>query len=355
MLVVMRSATVLGLGGLLLLGACRASVPAPEPAATATATTAAPPERPRAASPSAIVPPPPASTAASDHQVHALTITVLSTTKAPVGEGEWGFAALVEADGQRILFDTGAKPHTVRHNAEALGLALHSIPTVVLSHHHGDHVGGLLALRRAVSERAPEALATVHVAEGMWAPRRRGTKPREINDMLAIRPAFEATGGTFVTHAAPAELAPGVWVTGPVPRVHPERNWSGSRRLQAADGWGEDTLPESQALVIDTPEGLVVLSGCGHAGIVNIVTHARQRIRAAPVRAAMGGFHLKDASAEHLAWTGERLREVELREFLGAHCTGAAAVRRFGAEVVPPEGRAAELGVGGRFTLGGAQ
>jgi 7,8-dihydropterin-6-yl-methyl-4-(beta-D-ribofuranosyl)aminobenzene 5'-phosphate synthase len=304
---------------------------------------------------------------ASGRRVQALAITVLSTTKAPVGKGEWGFAALVEADGQRILFDTGAEPDTVLHNAETLGIDLSAIPMVVLSHHHDDHVGGLMTLRRAVVEQAPSALATVHVGAGMFAPRRRGTKAfgaagdelkrppketHEINEMIAVRPVFEATGGTFVVHDRPAEIAPGVWVTGPVPRVHPERNWSGTRKIEGPEGgWIEDTLPEDQALVIDTDEGLVVLSGCGHSGIVNGVAHARASIREAPIRAAMGGFHLMDATPAQLAWTGEQLHAVGLHEFLGAHCTGGEAVQRFGQGVVAAGGRSLELGVGERFSL----
>jgi 7,8-dihydropterin-6-yl-methyl-4-(beta-D-ribofuranosyl)aminobenzene 5'-phosphate synthase len=212
----------------LVLAACRSSTPnepsrvvaaSPEPATATAARSGGEPPR-----------------AASDHRVAALSITVLSTSLAPVGTGEWGFSALVEADGQRILFDAGARPGTVLHNAEALGIDLAAIPMVVLSHHHDDHVGGLMTLRRAVARRAPAALATVHVAEGMFAPRRRGEAPRELNRMIAVRPLFEATGGAFVIHDRPAEIAPGVWVTGPVPRVHPERNWSGTRRIEAEGG-----------------------------------------------------------------------------------------------------------------------
>jgi 7,8-dihydropterin-6-yl-methyl-4-(beta-D-ribofuranosyl)aminobenzene 5'-phosphate synthase len=169
--------------------------------------------------------------------------------------------------------------------------------------------------------------------------------------MIAVRPLFEATGGAFVIHDRPAEIAPGVWVTGPVPRVHPERNWSGTRRIEAEGGWVEDTLPEGQELVVDTTEGLVVLSGCGHAGVVNIVAHARASIRRAPLRAAVGGLHLMDATPAQLAWTGERLREAGLRELFAAHCTGEAAIRHFGAHVVAEGGRAVELGVGDRFAV----
>lgn len=337
------------IGGALLaglIGSCRSPVPGAAPRADAAqpgppvAAAAAP--GPAAAQPTA---------GPSTHRVRALEITVLSTARAPVGEGEWGFAALVEADGERILFDTGAKPGTVLHNAMALGIDLATIPTVVLSHHHDDHVGGLMTLRRSVSEQAPAALGTVHVGMGMFTPRHRGAALRELNAMIAMRPAFEATGGTFVVHDGPSEIAPGVWVTGPVPRVHPERNWSGTRRVESAEGWVEDTLPEDQALVLDTEEGLVVLSGCGHSGIVNGITHARASIRSAPIRAAVGGFHLMNATAAHLEWTGARLREVELRDFFGAHCTGLEAVQQLGASAVSEAGRAVELGVGERFTL----
>jgi 7,8-dihydropterin-6-yl-methyl-4-(beta-D-ribofuranosyl)aminobenzene 5'-phosphate synthase len=340
-----------GIGGVLvavLLGAC--SSPGPGGATRAT-----PVGSDRAATPAVT---PAASAEArvvgSGHRVKALQITVLSTTLAPVGEGEWGFSALVEADGQRILFDTGLEPDTVLHNTKTLGIELDAIPSVVLTHHHYDHVGGLMTLRRAVAERAPTALATVHVGAGMFSPRRRGEQTRELNDMIAMRPAFEATGGTFVVHDGPGEIAPGVWVTGPVPRVHRERNWSGGRRIEGPDGWVEDTLPEGQELVVDTDEGLVVLSGCGHAGIVNIVTHARARIREAPLRAAVGGFHLMDATPAHLEWTGTQLRAVGVQELLGAHCTGRDAIQHFGAHVVAEGGRAVELGVGESFSLPGS-
>jgi 7,8-dihydropterin-6-yl-methyl-4-(beta-D-ribofuranosyl)aminobenzene 5'-phosphate synthase len=66
------------------------------------------------------------------------------------GFGEWGYAALVEVDGKKILFDTGANPDTVLKNAKTLGIDLSDVEDVVVSHHHGDHTGGLLALRRAL-------------------------------------------------------------------------------------------------------------------------------------------------------------------------------------------------------------
>ena len=94
----------------------------------------------------------PASPDSLPHQARALRVTVLSTMLTDhTGVGEWGFAALVEVDGRRLLFDTGERPETVLQNARELGIDLSTVTDIVLSHHHADHAGGLL--RKAVSRR----------------------------------------------------------------------------------------------------------------------------------------------------------------------------------------------------------
>ena len=109
------------------------------------------------------------------------------------GIGEWGFAALVEADGHRLLFDTGARPETVLQNARELGVELTSVPEAILSHHHGDHTGGLLSLRRAVAKTHPSTLSRVYVGPGIFLsrPREDGT---ESNETIALKESFEAHG-----------------------------------------------------------------------------------------------------------------------------------------------------------------
>src|SRR5690349_18512192 len=87
------------------------------------------------------------------HRVHSLRIQVLSTMLADTGIGEWGFAAVVDADGHRILFDTGARPETVLMNARDLKLDLSGVDEVILTHNHDDHTGGLLTLRREYSKK----------------------------------------------------------------------------------------------------------------------------------------------------------------------------------------------------------
>ena len=117
----------------------------------------------------------------------------------------------------------------------------------------------------------------------------------------------------------PTELCPGTWLTGPVPRIYSERNWSLKRTIRQPDGrLVEDNVPEDMSLVLDTDKGLVVISGCGHAGIINTLEYARRHVRETPVHAALGGFHLFEADAATLDWTATRLRSFQTANLLGA-------------------------------------
>lgn len=291
---------------------------------------------------------------AEPHPVQSLKVQILSTMLADnSGFGEWGFAALVEADGHRILFDTGAHPDTVLRNLAALKIDIHDVEEVILSHHHLDHTAGLVTLRQALTASNPKALSTAYVAQGMFAPRP-GAGGREGNPMIATRKAYEAAGGRIVELNAPRELHRGIWLTGPVPRKYPERNWSGSGVLRLPDGKeAEDNLPEDQTLIIETAQGLVAIAGCSHAGIVNILDYARAKIRPnAPIHAAIGGFHLFAAKEETLAWTATKFKEFGLQHLLGAHCTGIEAVYRL-RELTGLTRKTAAVGaLGGGFTLG---
>jgi 7,8-dihydropterin-6-yl-methyl-4-(beta-D-ribofuranosyl)aminobenzene 5'-phosphate synthase len=272
----------------------------------------------------------------SDRQsAETVKVTLLSTmlVGAPAnGMGEWGFAAVVEVGERRLLVDTGARAETVLRNAAELKVDLAAITDVVLTHNHADHTGGLLTLRRELARTNPAALSRVHVPKGIFYPRP-GSDGREGNGLLPIRAQYEATGGVFVEHAGPVALMPGVTMLGPVPRVHPERNFGDPRggapgRVQTPDGLVEDTVPEDTSVVVDTGDGLVLLSGCGHSGIVNAMEFARKAVRVAPVHTVIGGFHLFAASDDVLTWTAERLRQFGVRHLLGAHCTGIEAVYR---------------------------
>ncbi len=267
-------------------------------------------------------------------ELKSVKVTMLSTMlvggAANHEVGEWGFSALVEADGRKILFDTGARPDTVLHNVAELGLDLGDVTEVVLSHNHGDHTGGLLALRRAYAQKHPDALSRVHVGRGIFWSRGVDDKGEANNPMPALKPLYEATGGKFIEHANPAELAPGIWFTGPIPREFPEHNYGvpPGARVKTPGGEQPDIIPEDSALVLDTTRGLVVITGCGHAGVVNTLVAARQVVRAAPVYALIGGAHLLRADEPTLQWTGEKFRACGVAHFLAAHCTGLEATYR---------------------------
>ena len=293
-----------------------------------------------------------ACSAASADKVSSLDMRLLSTMlTSNEGYGEWGFAALVVADGHRILFDTGAHPDTVLNNARDLHIDLSNVPDVILSHHHLDHTAGLVTLRREYAKSNPAALARAHVGAGIFLSRTDGGAS-EANPMIATKRDYESAGGTFIEYTQTRELFPGIWLTGPVPRKHPEKNWSPGRMLRAADGkTTEDNLPEDQSLVIVTDKGLVVISGCGHSGIVNTMEYARAKIAPAPIYAALGGFHLYQASDDALAWTASKLKEFGLQNLLGAHCTGIEAVYRL-RQLTGLDRKTAAVGaVGGGFNL----
>jgi 7,8-dihydropterin-6-yl-methyl-4-(beta-D-ribofuranosyl)aminobenzene 5'-phosphate synthase len=284
-------------------------------------------------------------------QLRAVKVTILSTMLADEGVGEWGFSALVEAGDRRILVDTGARPQTVLQNARELRIDLASVQDVVLTHNHDDHVGGLMTLRTELMKTNRDALSRAHVAKGIFYSRPTKTGGED-NEMIAIKKSYEASGGIFVVHDTGAELFPGAWLTGPVPRVFAERNWSVTGKVRTPDGLVEDTIPEDQALVLNTPQGLVVITGCGHAGIVNILSFARNTFPDTQVYAIIGGLHLFPASDAQIAWTAEKLKQFGTANLLGAHCTGIESVYQLRQQLGLTRRSAVVAAVGATFVLG---
>jgi 7,8-dihydropterin-6-yl-methyl-4-(beta-D-ribofuranosyl)aminobenzene 5'-phosphate synthase len=290
----------------------------------------------------------------TSHEARALKITVLVTNVAGdprLGDGEWGYSALVEVDGHKILYDTGASSDRVLSNAKALHIDLSDVEDVVLSHNHSDHVGGLMALRRELAKTNPRALSRVHVGAGIFEPRL-NEAGEDRNGLRLIKAEYLATGGAFIIHEKATELYPGVWLTGPVPRPNVEKNWFPGLSLVTAQGRVEDNVPEDSALVFNTSEGIVILTGCGHAGVVNIVEDARTIVGTQPVLALIGGLHLFDASDQTLVWTGAKLKSYRIENLLAGHCTGIEATYRLRESTGLNRKTAVVSAVGSSFTLG---
>src|SRR5580704_9999872 len=292
--------------------------------------------------------------AKTSHEARALKITVLVSNVAGdphLGEGEWGYSALVEVDGHKILYDTGASPDMVLNNAKALHIDLSDVEDVVLSHNHWDHVGGLMALRRELTKTNPRAMSRVHVGARIFEPRLTEAG-EDHNGLRLIKAEYLGTGGAFIIHDKPTELYPGVWLTGPVPRPNEEKNWSPGLSLMTAQGRVEDDVPEDSALVFDTSEGIVILTGCGHAGIVNIAEYARTITVGKPLLAVVGGLHLFSASEQTVKWTGAQLKTYGIKYLLAGHCTGIEATYLLRDSAGMTRKTAVVSAVGSSFTLG---
>lgn len=289
------------------------------------------------------------------YRVQDLKITILSTMMTQVGVGEWGFSALVEADGHRILFDTGLRPDTVLLNAKSMRIDLSDVEEIVLSHNHFDHTGGLVRLRQEFADSNNRAMRIAHVAPAIFWERP-GLGPEWA--MAPKQEAYIEAGGSFTVHGQAVEIYPGIWLTGPVPRRHPEKNYGiwidgdhHTGQVHSPDGLIEDNVPESMSMVINTEKGLVVISGCGHAGLVNTLEHATEITGTENIHAAIGGFHLFQAGESHLEWTAGKLVDLEVGNLVGAHCTGLEPVYRL-RELVNLDRSTSVVGAtGASFTL----
>jgi 7,8-dihydropterin-6-yl-methyl-4-(beta-D-ribofuranosyl)aminobenzene 5'-phosphate synthase len=292
--------------------------------------------------------------AALHRQIHTLKITALVTNVAGnphEGDGEWGYSALVEVDGHKILYDTGASPDLVLKNAAVLKIDLHDVEDVVLSHNHWDHVAGLMTLRRELMKSNPRAMSRVHVGARIFEPRLNAAGENQ-NGLRSIKDEYQTTGGAFIVHDEPTEMLPGVWFTGPVPRPHDEKNWFPGLSLNTANGRIEDNVPEDAALVFNTKNGLVILSGCAHAGIVNIADYSVTIVPGKSILAVVGGLHLFSASEQAVAWTGESLKKYNVQYLLAGHCTGIEATYRLRESLGLNRKTGVVSVVGSSFTLG---
>ena len=291
---------------------------------------------------------------AGGHRVGALKITVLVTKlagDAHEGVGEWGYSALVEVDGHKIVYDTGASPNVALTNARLLKVNLSDVDEVILSHNHWDHVGGLMSLRNELKAANPKALSHAHVGARIFEPRLNDAGDDQ-NGLRAIRAEYIAGGGEFLVHDKPTEIYPGVWFTGPVPRNNPEKNWIPGLSLKTPGGLVEDNVPEDSALIFDTAEGIVILTGCAHAGIVNITQYARALLGNKPIVAIVGGLHLFAASDQAVDWTASTLKAYDVVSLLAGHCTGLEATYKLRQVLGLTRKTAVVSAVGSSYTLG---
>jgi 7,8-dihydropterin-6-yl-methyl-4-(beta-D-ribofuranosyl)aminobenzene 5'-phosphate synthase len=256
-----------------------------------------------------------------------VTITILAenTAQGTGLLGEHGLSLWIETPESCVLFDTG-QGLTLSHNADALGIALDCADAIVLSHGHYDHTGGL---HHALSQ-VPKARLFIHPSALASRYSRRAGLSREIGMPSSAREAIEGRRTSVVWTTEPAEVAPGMFVTGPVPRRNGFEDTGGLFFLDA-NGAVPDPIEDDQAMWIETPGGVVVLLGCAHSGVVNTLGYIRERTGGKPILSIVGGMHLGSASAERVTRTIEALRPLNPAALWACHCTGATATAQLSA------------------------
>ena len=253
-------------------------------------------------------------------------VTVLVDNTATFIDGrltEYGFAALVEAetlDGDRylVLMDTGQTGRPLLHNLELEGVKPVEIDYLVLSHRHSDHTGGLRAFLEARRGKPVPVIAHPALFEPSYALL--GGKLYEIGVPIP-REEAERLGARFVLVKEPLEFLPGVVFSGEVPSKWGPRHTKLVYRVEQGR-LVEDPMRDDAFLALVFRDGVYVVTGCGHAGVENILGHAREISGGRPVHGVMGGLHLFGVSEERVNQIVEALHREPLRLLAGMHCTG---------------------------------
>ena len=249
---------------------------------------------------------------------------------------EHGFAAWIKTCDISILFDTGQEL-ALEHNARSLGIELDQAVALVLSHGHYDHTGGIPVFA-AANNHAP-----IIFAKGATESRfscHQGVPPRQIGMNPAVLGVFNALpSARRVEISAPYFLRPGIGISGPIPRTTPFEDTGGPFFFDEQKQL-PDPIIDDLSMWFETRDGLVILTGCCHAGLINTVSYIRMISGIRRVHGIIGGLHLNQASDARIAATTRFLADCELDFLVPCHCTGAHVAvhlqQQLGNEIVTP-------------------
>ena len=233
--------------------------------------------------------------------------------------GEHGLSWWIESGGHRMLFDLG-QGFVLESNAGKMRIDWARAEAVAFSHGHYDHVGGW----RKLADRLGHARVYLHPAalEAKFQERADGRMVPAGDRYFAD--ALNASASEVFSGPEPMEVLPGIWTTGEVPRQTDYED-TGGKFFCGDQGGRKDAVPDDLSLFFRTEAGLVVVLGCAHAGLINILEHC-MRLTGERIHAVAGGMHLLHASEARMASTIGALRVIAPDWLAPNHCTGDAAV-----------------------------
>jgi 7,8-dihydropterin-6-yl-methyl-4-(beta-D-ribofuranosyl)aminobenzene 5'-phosphate synthase len=243
---------------------------------------------------------------------------------------EHGWSVWLETPAGSFLFDAGPGRSLVP-NAGRFGIPLTEVRAILLSHHHGDHTGGLLSAVRSVCRRGSKRDSVPVFAHPDLFKDSFYDEEGKL-DFIGLphtRRVLEAAGAEFRLSTTWQEIAPGLCMTGEVPRQTAYE--IGDPNLRHEDSAGTlvvDPVRDDQTVVVDTPDGLFVVLGCSHAGMINILTHIQERTGKTRFHTVMGGTHLAVTGEEQVAQTIAALRQFDIARLAVSHCTGPKVAAR---------------------------
>jgi 7,8-dihydropterin-6-yl-methyl-4-(beta-D-ribofuranosyl)aminobenzene 5'-phosphate synthase len=269
-----------------------------------------------------------------------MKVTVVIDNSVPISArvpflAEHGLSLLLETGTQKLLLDTGQSAAVV-HNLSLLGVHPLELDAIVISHGHYDHTGGLPHILRHRRKPLP-----VYAHTGIFRPRYSvsGEKRTYVGVPFLQEEAF-LLGAEWIFGDAPAEISPGLWFGGAMPR---QTDFEvGDTRLVALDAGGcdcKDAIPDDTALYYASSRGLVVIGGCTHSGLVNTVRRGLELTGQKRLAGWIGGTHLGPVASEQQQATMQLLAEFDPDFIAANHCTGFEMMSelrlRFGKRFIP--------------------
>ncbi|MEM3731587.1 MAG: MBL fold metallo-hydrolase [Candidatus Bathyarchaeia archaeon] len=239
-----------------------------------------------------------------------------------------GFSIFVEAMVDdtcvNILMDTGSSPEALLNNVDVMGVNLRELDAILISHGHYDHMNGLISALKGAGKQIP-----VFIHPKAFNPKFSLKHKLKFIGSALNTSKIEEAGGIPILSCSPIKIAEGIISTGEIERVTSYEKTVGFYSVEEGH-FVEDPLMDDQALIIELKEnGLIVVTGCAHAGIVNTVLHAQKLADKKEVHAVLGGFHLINAAKERIKMTVNDLSKLSI-DFLGpCHCTGKKAIKAF--------------------------